>query len=203
MHSHCVYCDNALFVMRESNQKRLCTKLIEFLKMLSLKLYIFLSKKRREIDKILRYITGLLSSRPLIPEAPSMPKDFESSLSIYGDTQCVMTEWKIDPELGSFLNGQYSPIMESLGCGEKIYLSNISNIDSKECMEESEVEIPNDFINNGLKEFRTVTNSSQACFVKSPSRGKNKSIPLLRGNEQGTSHLQPGGSPKPFTGFFC
>ena len=198
MQSHSIYCDNALSVMRESTEKR-CTKLIDFLKMLSLKLYIFFYKKRREIDKILRYITGLLSRR-LIPEAPFMPNDFETSLSIHGDnTQftviSVMTEWKIDSELELFLNEKYNPIMESLRCGVRINLS--------ECMEEMEVEIPNDFLNNELKEFRTVPNSSQACFVKSPSRGKDKSSPLLRGNEQGTSHLQPGGSPKPFTGFFC
>ena len=105
------------------------------------------------------------------------------------------------------MNGQYSPI---LGCGERIYLSNISNIDSNECMEEMEVEIPNGingfFINNELKEFQTVLNSCQGCFVKSPLRGKNETrrILLLRGNEQeGTSHLQPGGYPLPFTGFFC
>ena len=193
MQSHSIYCDNALSVMRGSTEKR-CTKLIDFLKMLSLKLYIFFYKKRKEIDKILRYVTGLLSRR-LIPEAPFMPNDFETSLSIHGDnTQCVMAEWKIDSELELFLNGKYNPIMESLGCGERIYLS--------ECMEEMEVEIPNDFINNELKE----PNSSQVCFVKSPSIGKNKtrSSPLLRGKEQeGTSHLQPGGSPKPFTGFFC
>ena len=201
-----IYCGNAfLFVMSEDKEKR-CTKHIEFVKMLSLKLHIFFFKKRK-IKKILRFINDPLSGPP-IPEVPFMPSNLVTLLAvIQGDnTQCIfMTEWKIDSEMEIFLNEKYTSIK---GCGEIIYFS---NKERNECfgqfMEEMEVELPNDIcINSKLKELWAVPPSQDVCCKIAVKRQKqNKKISSIRqGDElEGTSHLQPGGYPIPYKGFFC
>ena len=160
--------------------------------MLSLKLNIVFYKKRKEIDKILRYIKDPLGGPPPIPEAPFTPNNLVTLLSvIYADNaECmVITEWKIDSETEQFLVEKYTSIM---GYGERIYFSNLSSIGRNlfhECMEEMEVELPSYFfINKELKELWAIPDSSQGIFPSPPRGKKHEKNSSVRGSEKKAHH---------------